>query len=635
MFGLAKQLFIERGGRKSWKERRPCRWPILSKALKAGCFSYVDYAFAEMFLENISNVDERTAAFLCHLSRSSREGHLCIKIEENKITPSPREMWFSENVEEGEINELRTLAENLSKGVSALPEQLLTDVKKEASTFPITPICRYGSLYYFQKNWVLESLFLDHFKRLLTSKPSLDINLEKAQQQIASLQGMNQLNQQQASAIQQALTHSFSVITGGPGTGKTYTAGHLIKLFWESLDEKQKEKCVIAIAAPTGKAASNLQRSLQRATADIEDYPPLQAKTLHSLLGIRRSTPLLDKPPPKLVADLILVDECSMIDVGIMAQLFASVKKGARLVLLGDPHQLPPVEAGSLFSDAVTVLKQNDDYSVHVTDLKTCLRVELQEMIDFATTINQGLASQALELLNQKKETSALKRLSFDLEKENWRALQDRLLSHAQTLFPSPRVVSNHPEEILEAYNQFRLLSPLRKGPFGVDEMNQRLFHKMVQKVRREEWFVSPIMVTSNDYKMELFNGEVGVLLRRRSHDLQIKEGDYAIFPANQGNSIRTIPAILLPKYEYAYCLSVHKSQGSEFDRVLLLLPEGSEVFGREVLYTAVTRARKKLEVWGPEDVLSQTLSKTSSRTSGITGRFCCKNEKLTTDTHR
>jgi len=327
MFGLAKQLFIERGGRISWKERRPCRWPLLAKGWKVGCFSYVDYAFAEMVLENISNADERTAAFLCHLSRSSREGHLCIKIEENKITPSPREMWFSENVE-GETAELRELAENLSKGVSALPEQLFTDVEKETSAFPITPLCRYGCLYYFQKNWILESLFLDHFQKLLTSKPSLDINLEKARQQIASLQGRNQLNPQQASAIQHALTHSFSVITGGPGTGKTYTAGHLIKLFWESLDEEQKEKCVIVIAAPTGKAASNLQRSLQRATGEIEDYPPLQAKTLHSLLGIRRSTPLLDKPPPKLVADLILVDECSMIDVGIMAQLFTSVKKG-------------------------------------------------------------------------------------------------------------------------------------------------------------------------------------------------------------------------------------------------------------------------------------------------------------------
>ncbi|MFQ5730006.1 MAG: exodeoxyribonuclease V subunit alpha, partial [Waddliaceae bacterium] len=428
-----------------------------------------------------------------------------------------------------------------------------------------------------------------------------------------------QLNVQQAFAIQNALTKSFTVICGGPGTGKTYTAGHLIKLFWESLDEEQKKGCEICLAAPTGKAAANLQKSLQRATAELEGFKPLKAKTLHSLLEIRSSSFSIDRPPTQLKADLILVDESSMIDVRIMALLLASVKTGTRLILLGDRFQLPPVEAGSLFSDVITFLKGDERFSENVSELKTCLRVELQAMIDFATAINHGDGSKAIELLNEENNTSAIERIRFDVEGGNQRCIQDRLIEYAVTLFPSPKVGKNEPGYLLHLYNQFRLLSPLRDGFFGVNEINQKLLLRMMQRVQREEWFAVPIMIVNNDYKMDLFNGEVGILVRRRSYDSYVKEGDYAFFPMDQGESFRKIPAILLPKYEYAYCLSVHKSQGSEFDRVLLLLPQGSEVFGREVLYTAVTRARKKLEVWGAEEVLIQTLVKSSARVSGLT----------------
>ncbi len=170
-----------------------------------------------------------------------------------------------------------------------------------------------------------------------------------------------------------------------------------------------------------------------------------------------------------------------------------------------------------------------------------------------------------------------------------------------------------NPKELLEAFQRFRILTPLRKGPYGVETLNRTLVRHYLSKT--DQWFVAPIMLVNNDYRLELWNGEVGILVRRKSEHIQ--EGDFAIFP-KRGK----VPALLLPKYEYAYCLSVHKSQGSEFDHVLLLMPEGSEVFGRELLYTAATRARKKLEVWGSDEVLEKTINTQSHRLSGISHRF-------------
>src|SRR5262249_11532711 len=157
---------------------------------------------------------------------------------------------------------------------------------------------------------------------------------------------------------------------------------------------------------------------------------------------------------------------------------------------------------------------------------------------------------------------------------------------------------SEEPLELFAKFNQFRILTPFRKGPFGYEALNALCHKNLAKTLRLGERSVIPIIVVATDYGLELFNGEVGILVchHKVNEFSAFQKGDYALFPGNSlekaGQSMRQIPAILLPKFEYAYCLSVHKSQGSEFERVLLLLPEGSEIFGREVLYTGVTRAR-------------------------------------------
>jgi exodeoxyribonuclease V alpha subunit len=255
--------------------------------------------------------------------------------------------------------------------------------------------------------------------------------------------------------------------------------------------------------------------------------------------------------------------------------------------------------------------------------------MELKAIIDFAATINRGDSDSVIETLTGSNSNSGISRLSLKGEHSHPKAAQQDLIAHISPHFHKPLLNKENHRQLLEAFQHFRLLSPLRKGPFGIDELNRLIYAHFIKKMRHQPWFCAPIMLTSNDHRLELFNGEVGVLVRHGdgndSGSQHLKEEDFALFldsSGEQGNAIRKLPALILPKYEYAYCLSVHKSQGSEFDHVLLMLPEGAERFGREVLYTAATRARKRLEVWGSDHVLREATLRQASRLSGVVSRL-------------
>ena len=265
-------------------------------------------------------------------------------------------------------------------------------------------------------------------------------------------------------------------------------------------------------------------------------------KTLHSLLKNRA-----------LSADVVLVDEGSMVDAELMAALFSAIKDGARLILLGDKDQLPPVESGHFFAD----LAQDTHL---VAELKTCLRSDLQEIIGIATQVKEG------------------------------KSIPFMPLPEVKTLI----------KQIVDC--QIPVLTPLRKGSYGVDHLN----HLLYQEYQKREAKEIPIIITTNDPHLGLFNGDVGKLI-------QEEKGLRAYFPGG-----RIFSEYLLPRYEYAYVLSVHKSQGSEYERVMILLPEGSERFGKEMLYTAVTRAKKEMTILAHEGVIDKLVSTTSRRFSGL-----------------
>jgi len=628
MEGLAKALFYEKEGHIPWKggwsqPRSP--WPRLQRMVALRQLPYIDHAVAQRVLAGYSGADEDTAILVCCLASMSRQGHLCLCVEGERLSPHPRDVWGRRAFGvcgDAELTEadLELLAAAITRAAVLLPADLVSDVSGDASAS--TPLCRWQrgktTLLYLQRHWTYESRFLVNLRRLGAATPAVALDTQKVNQELARLEESGKLLPEQALAIKKACARSLTVISGGPGTGKTYTAGRLIKVCWEAIPPDERRRCRIALAAPTGKAAANLQASLRAAMAGREELAGLTATTLHTLLGVRGSEVKRQGGSGMLAADIVVVDETSMVDARLMAYLFAAVKTGTRLILLGDRHQLPPVEPGALFSDLMQLPEACDSVGERV-ELTRCLRAEQQEIVTLAAMINAGDGDGVLGVLNSGAE--AVSRVASDGDE---RAVQRRLLALVEKRFPSPSVVTSSDVELMTAFNRFRILSPLRRGPLGVETLNGLIAAMQSRKLSPEQPLLLPILVVSNDYDLQLFNGEVGVLVRRCSEHTNnwcsCEKEDYALFPHPDGG-VRRLPAVILPKIELAFCLTVHKSQGSEFDELLLLMPKGSETFGREVLYTGVTRARKRLQVVASDSTLTAAIDRTSFRQSGLTSR--------------
>jgi exodeoxyribonuclease V alpha subunit len=410
------------------------------------------------------------------------------------------------------------------------------------------------TIYYLTRFFKAEQTVALYLKKLLEETPAL---LAKKMPLIPP-----GLFKEQEGALLQILKNSFMILTGGPGTGKTFTAKKMVEALLYSLDEEDKKSFKIAVTAPTGKAAKHLSDTMQ----SLEVEEKVQGMTLHALLNKNKKIP----------HDLILVDEASMIDVEMLAKLFSSVKQGARLVLIGDPKQLPPVEAGAFFTEIVKMLEGRDI----LVQLKQCVRIEDKTLYNFAEALRQK---------DQEKALSALFHSSATLQ-----------FVPLEEIGESPY---SQKEKVVEAFfsskdRSFCILTPLKQGVLGVDSLNNAI---------KEQWNqpLLPILALQNDPTLKLMNGDKGFL------DEKEKKAFFSHLE-------EAIPEILLPKYAPAFALSVHKSQGSEFDEILLLLPKGSECFGMEMLYTAVTRAKKKVIIWGDLETIKKMLANFDERQSGF-----------------
>lgn len=383
-----------------------------------------------------------------------------------------------------------------------------------------------GEYAYLTRAWNMLQESRAHIERLSRAKPEVTIEMPLA------------LFEDQKEAIRHALQNQIFCIWGGPGTGKTYTARIFYELYVKGVDHHKKIR--VALTAPTGKASLHLAKSFQGVAADV--------KTLHALLNLKPSLQIRQEEE-LLPYDLLIIDESSMIDGALFNKLLRRLADGTKVLFLGDPDQLPPVEPGTPFQ----MLVERQEGKGRLISSR---RTDVQPILDLASLVLQGDAAKALRYLKE---------------------------GHTGITFKNIEEASF--SEYVKRLDTLQFLSPLKVGPFGADEVNRRLHAYAVKQGRKGE----PIVITKNDHQLGLSNGDIGKV-----------EGEMVFFPI----SGRHIPKILLSSYEHAYCLSVHKSQGSEFDAVAILLPPGSERFGKKMLYTAITRAKRAVEVWSTEEVL-------------------------------
>lgn len=514
--------------------------------MKESEHTQIDWLFADSLLKFAQVVPVGAREVIASLMAAARAGHLCIPIDDAALLP-------------------KELVESVTE---ALPQK---------------PLCLYGNLLYLQKNWLFETRVLKHIRRLQEETSCVPFDSSALP---------TDLNAEQRAAVQQALTSGVSLITGGPGTGKTYTAARLISTFHNTGAGR------IAVAAPTGKAASALERALSK----IMELPTeMTVGTIHALLGDR----LRREEEIPLPFDLIIVDESSMIDAPLFATLLASVPKESHLVLMGDPHQLPPVEVGSLFAD---ILSLELFPSVCLTQ---CMRSS-GPILELASAVRAG-DSEAV--ITQIQAEGVLIHLGFS--QGSISSIYEKLWNYVKGKFSCCFARCPQDEELLHALLAFRILSCLRSGPLGVDALNTHLVKQFYMEACMGEYVAFPIIVTQSDAELELFNGQMGVLVKKKkSSQFEIAFDDILVFPG------RRLSAAIMPHYTFAYALSVHKAQGSEYDEVLLLVPPGSEHFGREVLYTAITRTKHALQIDGNLEIIKEAIETSSKKRSGLAQRI-------------
>ncbi|HSX37718.1 MAG TPA: AAA family ATPase [Chlamydiales bacterium] len=512
---------------------------------------FLDRFLADALLKKAGVASIDAAVALPRLFQEARRGHLCMKKDQ------------------------------LGQEILSLPSSILGE---GSSLFPKTPIVVDEDRYYLQKNWVYETYILQHIMRLVKGSSPFFFDKEAFEKHISLVSG--KLTDGQMRAMRQVLKQPMTVICGGPGTGKTYTAAYLVNLLFRSLKKREKEHLHVHVAAPTGKAASHLQCALQMQGC-IDEKLHIEASTLHKLLKLQPGASRLFMRKGKIDADLIIVDEASMIDVSLFAHLLEAIGDDTLLILIGDPHQLPPVDACSLFAEISQL------FGVF---LDRCMRTEDIFLQKFAQAVKQGDQEDVFKLMPAWNES-----ISVDTFYEKI----DPIFYHG---FPDPKAC-------FQTYGKFRILNPIRKGPNGTNALNARIFQDLQ---KNGKWWSAPIIAIANDAFSEIYNGMSGILIGQKNHI------EAAYFPDARSAEMRRFSAP--PPYELSFCMSIHKAQGSEFEEVLALFPEGSENFGREALYTAVTRAKKRVEIRGQKEVLEKMIAATSNRMSGLSRRIRAKN---------
>ncbi|KAG0188989.1 hypothetical protein DFQ28_004022 [Apophysomyces sp. BC1034] len=461
-----------------------------------------------------------------------------------------------------------------------------------------------------------------------------------------------------------ALTGRLTIVSGGPGTGKTTTVVGMLACL---LDIRPGLR--IALAAPTGKAAQRMQEALasraDRLAQDIAVRLPTTSYTLHRLLGSTPDGGFRHHRRNPLPYDVIVVDEASMIDVALASRLVDAVAPRARLILLGDKDQLAAVEAGAVFAElsahpcyagkraehiaqalgcTADVLRNALSPYAHnglphserdarpaalancVVWLQTNYRFGLDSPIgQLSSAIRDGLPSDALDVLDASDDDAPaffIDDTGPALSNASREHIAQGFAGYANLLVGILRHRAPDAGPLFDALNAFRVLCAVRAGPYGADALNEWISGELRRLARLPlapgaRWFPGrPVIVTRNDYALGLFNGDIGIALPGDDGALRV------VFEQGAGSRRTVLPA-MLPSHDTAFALTVHKSQGSEFEQAALVLPPTfNRALSRELIYTAVTRARARIAIIGTRAVLAQAVGTPTRRDTGLSARL-------------
>ena len=582
---------------------------------------FIDQHFAALInrLAKVPSPELELAAKL--VSNFRARGDVCVPLRD--VTSSEAEKMGSR-----EVPALKDWLEKLrSSGVVGDPGEFAPLILDQSERL------------YLQRYWKYEDELGRNFQARLRDNSPRDFDPADLAQGIAELFPSPSDLQKVAAFV--AATSRLCVISGAPGTGKTRTIVLICALL---LTLAKKHELSFALAAPTGKAAARLKETIAQTGVSLrlpgELKLPADASTIQRLLGARGDSPhFRHNAKNPLTADVVIVDEASMIDLALLAKLFDAIRPDARIILVGDKDQLASVEAGSAFRDictpgfelgvsvslaeafAKTTGEKLDGTSTDQAPIHSVV-VELRRNYRFtpgagigelSNAVNRGDAVGAIAVL---KSGGSIRWRPTPSLKNFERELRERVFPRFEKLLKL-----RDPAVALKQLAEFAVLCALRRGPFGAETVNA-----MLEGMQRETGPIDvggryhagePIIIVRNDYNVGLFNGDLGIVLP------DAVTGELRVFFRGQADEVLNFAPGRLPAHEPAFALTVHKSQGSEFHDALVILPErDAPVLTRELLYTAITRVRETVEVWASEEILRQTVERKIERSSGLRDRL-------------
>jgi exodeoxyribonuclease V alpha subunit len=576
--------------------------------------------------------NETLAPFAYLLSKKLQEGHICI--HKNDPALNSNEIPYEPPFNAANLNAIHPLV---------------------GSSKDIRPFILHKDQLYLHRYFNYESRILHKIGALLKSEIAQQVEREneliKIVGLIKSLQANYPINafldgdsiDWQLSAAILGVLHNFTIITGGPGTGKTTTVAKILSLLLTI-----NPLCKIALAAPTGKAAMRLAETLKQTSLPVSQqikdrFSQLKPNTIHRLLNpIADSIYFKHNQSNPLVYDVVIVDEASMIDVALFAKLIDAIGPDTRLILLGDKNQLASVEAGSMFGDLCKTQESPNRLNQESADFINQFITDPKRKISntFINTRKHPLSEHIIELQKSHRfsSTGGIGKFSNAIITNNEAVLKEFILSNKEPaviidtnrdhiLFES--FVDGYREYLLEPdislalqkLNHIRVLCAVREGPQGIYATN-RLIESFLNKQNlidtKDEFYENrPIIVTRNYTDLALYNGDIGII-RKDSN------GNMRAWFEDSDKNLRSVMPGYITGAETVFAMTIHKSQGSEYNQVLVILPSnsGSQLLTRELLYTAVTRAKEKVIVQSTENILLETAKGSVTRASGIIHRF-------------